>query len=193
MFVIRSVCQHLFRISSFGSSTRLIFKTHCCVVEAQLQSQIKMSYEFILSFSFDLKRTFLFLIGLTIGSLIFLMTISSLKVLVADQSKLSNEVKVLYDDNLADDLFQKVKVLCMIHTFPANHKTKAIHIKNTWGKRCNKLLFVTSEEDPDLDILHIPVAESRDVLKYKTKESFLYAHDNYLDDFDWFIKADDDK
>lgn len=154
-----------------------------------------MSLGFLLAYNFDLRKTFLFLVGFTIGSLIFHGTSSSLdKFFIADQLKLSDEFKVSYDGSLADELFNKIKILCMIMTNPANHKTKAIHIKSTWGRRCNKLLFITSQADPDLDIIHIPVGEeSRKVLRNKTKGSFLYAHDHHLDDFDWFIKADDDK
>lgn len=39
-----------------------------------------------------------------------------------------------------------VKVLCWVMTAPQNHLTKAIHVKRTWGKRCNKLIFI-SEKD----------------------------------------------
>lgn len=45
----------------------------------------------------------------------------------------------------ANRLAQKVRVLCWVMTQPASHDKKAVHVKATWGRRCNKLIFISSK------------------------------------------------
>lgn len=94
--------------------------------------------------------------------------------------------------NMVEYLFNTTRVLCWIVTNPANHLTKAIHIRRTWGRRCNKLLFISSEADSVLQTVPLPVDEGREYLWFKTKMGLKYIYDNHLDDADWFLKADDD-
>ena len=77
-------------------------------------------------------------------------------------------------------------------TYPANHHTKAIHVNATWGKRCNKLLFVTRTADETLPTLILNVTDGRRQLGDKTREAFDHAYKHYLADYHWFLKADDD-
>lgn len=111
----------------------------------------------------------------------------------SDSEVTSTLSKHLYNETLADKLFNEVRILCWIMTTPANHKTKAIHVKNTWGQRCNKLLFMSSSADLELGSIALPVKEGRNTLWDKTKIAFQYVYKHHFDDADWFLKADDDK
>jgi glycoprotein-N-acetylgalactosamine 3-beta-galactosyltransferase len=52
----------------------------------------------------------------------------------------------------------------MITTTYANHETKAIHVKNTWTKRCDGLLFLSSENNSTLPAIKICGEDSHDKL-----------------------------
>ena len=77
-------------------------------------------------------------------------------------------------------------------TSPENHKSRAIHIQRTWGKRCNKLLFVSEKTDGSLPILQISVEHGREHLTAKTMQAFDHIYEDHFNEADWFLKADDD-
>ena len=43
-------------------------------------------------------------------------------------------------------------------------------MKNTWGKHCDKLVFMSSESDPKLGAVDLNVSEGRQNLWGKTKQ-----------------------
>ena len=50
----------------------------------------------------------------------------------------------VFDTRIAADLYNNVNVLCWIKTMPG-HEEHVKAIRDTWGKRCNTLLFMSSE------------------------------------------------
>lgn len=94
----------------------------------------------------------------------------------------------------AEALAKKVRVLCWVMTGPDNFEKKAKHVKATWGKRCNILLFMSSEaDDGTLPVIKLEgLHEGRDNLWGKTMKAFEYVYEHYRDQADWFMKADDD-
>lgn len=77
-------------------------------------------------------------------------------------------------------------------TTKSNHNKKAVHVKATWGKRCNKLKFISDVDDPDLPAVDAHTEKNRDHLTAKTMKAFDIAFKEEIDNYDWFMKADDD-
>jgi hypothetical protein len=130
------------------------------------------------------NKIFLFLCGFVIGTVPILSNISSTEVSTLHKLKHYAKVKLsrkslshdgLYDETMAQDLFHEVRILCWVFTHPKNHKEKAVHVKNLWGKRCNKLLFMSIEEDALLGTVALPVANGREQLWNKTVKTYEYV------------------
>jgi len=51
---------------------------------------------------------------------------------------------------------------------------------------------MSSQTDPNLNILQINKSESRKNLYAKVRTGMAYVHKHYLNEYDWFLKADDD-
>ena len=86
----------------------------------------------------------------------------------------------------------KTRILCWIMTTPDNIPERAKSVKDTSGKRCDILLFFSSKEDLSFPAIGLNVEEGRKRLYDKARASLEYIYNHYLNDADWFLKADDD-
>ncbi|XP_037932070.1 glycoprotein-N-acetylgalactosamine 3-beta-galactosyltransferase 1-like [Teleopsis dalmanni] len=112
--------------------------------------------------------------------------------IVNNMQVIRNRKHNLRNETLAETLEREVRVLCWVMTTPENHKTKALHVLHTWGKRCTRLFFVTSKTDDEFETIIVPIEDKYEFLWGKTREAFRYIYNNHFDEADWFMKADDD-
>ncbi|XP_034079603.1 glycoprotein-N-acetylgalactosamine 3-beta-galactosyltransferase 1-B [Gymnodraco acuticeps] len=96
------------------------------------------------------------------------------------------------DSSMADELYKKVRILCWVMTGPTNLEKKTRHVKSTWSRHCNILIFMSSVDDPDFPTVGLNTKEGRDQLYWKTIKAFHYAYEHHAHEADWFLKADDD-
>uniref|UniRef100_A0A8C4SH41 N-acetylgalactosaminide beta-1,3-galactosyltransferase n=2 Tax=Erpetoichthys calabaricus TaxID=27687 RepID=A0A8C4SH41_ERPCA len=96
------------------------------------------------------------------------------------------------DSRVADDIYNKVRILCWVMTGPANLEKKARHVKATWSRHCNMVIFMSSTDDPNFPTIGLDTKEGRDQLYWKTIRAFHYLEQHHFNEADWFLKADDD-
>jgi len=77
-------------------------------------------------------------------------------------------------------------------------------VNDTWAPHCDRYFFITEYLRKSLTPEQVKFAETipiapiknitpgYDHLTQKSTLAFLFAYENYFNDFDWFLKADDD-
>lgn len=114
---------------------------------------------------------------------------------VAEVPSPENTVLAVIPDDVevASKLAEKVRLLCLVPTTRDKHKEEASSVKNTWGKHCNKILFVTNETDDHINssfaITYNPTTKDEPAW-LKLKYALHHIYDNYYDEFDWVLKCE---
>lgn len=132
---------------------------------------------------------FLFLLGLLIGFVFdFLFRLEPAK---KETHQTVSGVPSEINETSIDEV-KKIRLFCFLNTMPKSHSLRAVHILNTWSKHCDKLFFASTVTDLNLGAIGFNVTDSHDHMwgKEKLMMQFIYKH--FLDDYDWFLKADDD-
>ncbi|XP_046365597.2 glycoprotein-N-acetylgalactosamine 3-beta-galactosyltransferase 1-B-like [Haliotis rufescens] len=91
-----------------------------------------------------------------------------------------------------DTMASRLRISCWIMTSPRNLEKRARFIQMTWAKRCDKVVFISSETNTTFPTVGLNVSEGRNHLTEKTLGGFRYIYEHHFDDCDWFFKADDD-
>jgi len=89
----------------------------------------------------------------------------------------------------------EIRIYCFILTSPQYFDTRARAVNLTWAPRCDKFSFISeySNDTKGLPIAPIPnLLSGRQHLTQKTTLALHYLYENFLNDYDWFVKADDD-
>ncbi|KAH8410017.1 hypothetical protein KR009_004219 [Drosophila setifemur] len=87
--------------------------------------------------------------------------------------------------------FKETRILCMVPTNPKTQENRAIHIKHTWGARCNKLIFMSTKANKQLGAVELNVKEGSSNLWGKTRASMEYVYKHNFRKYDWFLKVDE--
>jgi len=109
-------------------------------------------------------------------------------------SALVNNLDIILHDQIeAKELARKVKILCWVLTFPGAIHSRATAVRDTWGKRCNMIVFMSTEPlDDPFPVVGLDAPEGYRNLWHKTQAAWKYIRENHIRDADWFIKIDDD-
>ncbi|CEG37303.1 glycoprotein-n-acetylgalactosamine 3-beta [Plasmopara halstedii] len=95
------------------------------------------------------------------------------------------------------------KIFCFVNTISVHHKTRAQSVADTWGQRCDKLMFFSNTSDTIVvgantqherryDVIKMNVIADHNHLWQKHKATLRYVYTHFRHDYDWFYKADDD-
>ncbi|KAE9159799.1 hypothetical protein PF005_g31907, partial [Phytophthora fragariae] len=95
------------------------------------------------------------------------------------------------------------RILCFAVSYSAQHQTRVRAVAETWGQRCDKLLFFSNLSDIIVvgadtpserryEVVHLDIIADHAHLWLRTRAALKYLHTHYRHDYDWFYKCDDD-
>ena len=97
------------------------------------------------------------------------------------------------------------RILCTVLTHEKYLETRAKAVSGTWAKDCDLTLFMSAAKSSDRSsrsralnyanqrLVFLPLKnDTYDDLTQKTIQTLVHVYENYLDEFDWLMKADDD-
>ncbi|KAK2166230.1 hypothetical protein LSH36_40g02024 [Paralvinella palmiformis] len=85
-----------------------------------------------------------------------------------------------------------VRILCMIMTNHESIWSHGVHVNNTWGRRCNRIVFISDVSDPDISSvvgIYAAAGGAGQSTIRRLYDSFDYVYDHHFNDADWFLKC----
>uniref|UniRef100_A0A0N4Z490 N-acetylgalactosaminide beta-1,3-galactosyltransferase n=1 Tax=Parastrongyloides trichosuri TaxID=131310 RepID=A0A0N4Z490_PARTI len=95
-------------------------------------------------------------------------------------------------EDIIEALKDNISILCLIHTSPKYKDSRAIHLKNTWLRRCNDYLFISTEDDESLPAIKCFKKDGYQYSNGRMRKGLSYVYETYNNKYDWILKADDD-
>jgi glycoprotein-N-acetylgalactosamine 3-beta-galactosyltransferase len=86
------------------------------------------------------------------------------------------------------------RLMCIVYTTVEKHETSVRAIRETWGKRCDGFVVLSTTEDksiPAVNLLHEGVEEYNNIWQ-KVRAGWAYIAKHYKSEFDWFYIGGDD-
>lgn len=115
---------------------------------------------------------------------------SSIKQTDNSSMKQTDNPSIKQDQNVSS-----IRIFCFILTYAGNLATKARAVNLTWAPRFDKYLFISETTNGSKGLPIAPLANltsDRWHLTQKSTSALLYTYEQFYNDFDWFMKADDD-
>ncbi|KAL4101919.1 hypothetical protein PRIC1_005667 [Phytophthora ramorum] len=95
------------------------------------------------------------------------------------------------------------RILCFAVSYSAQHQTRVRAVAETWGQRCDKLLFFSNVSDTivvaadtlaerSYEVVQLDIIADHAHLWLRTRAALKYLHTHFRHDYDWFYKCDDD-
>jgi len=86
------------------------------------------------------------------------------------------------------------RILCAVYTHSAKHETNLQAAVDTWAWKCDGFFAASTVTNETLGAVDLPHQgeEKYQNMWQKTRSIWAYIHDNYVDDFDYFLLGGDD-
>jgi len=149
----------------------------------------------------NLRTLFLLVIGVLLGSFMPTLFWRRWKLQCPTGSSLSNKKRSMMTDIIIDDgqpdisLPRKKMLFAGVMTAEKFLDTRAKAVYETWGKVMpGKMMFFASSSSQrnDLPVVSLTGVDDSYPPQRKSMMMLKYMHDNFIDQYEWFMRADDD-